>query len=212
MSFVTLADEDALSDVATFVARARVLVPDGYVRLQTAGSVLMSSVLVRSGSGLLGSGTVVGMRGTALGQAVGALDVTVDLSAVADRLARMRGAGWLRLDVPPVLRQAPWAAVSPPRGGWSVIGEFAGEDVAFVAESGLARVQRERDGGADAAALTALDKQVWDESVGEGMGQFRAALALGVHALGFGGQGPVRLLRHGSWTRLSTAAGDVIGR
>lgn len=206
-----LADVDTITDLRTFVSRARVVVPDGYVRLQAAGTTLMATVLVRTGSGLLGSGTVTGMRGVPLA-ARSTCDVLVDLSAVGDRLARMEAAGWTGLDLPPTLRQAPWASMTPPRSGWEVIGEFEDAEVATVAADGLARVTRRRDEGASEAELTDLDQQIWNASVGEEPGRFRSALALGMHALGFLGHGPVRYLRHGTWQRLSSPVGDVLGR
>lgn len=206
-----LEDTSTITDLRTFVSRARVVVPDGYVRLQAHDSVLIATVLVRTGEGLLGSGTVTATRGVRLA-APATSDVLVDLAAVADRLARMEAAGWTGLDLPPVLRQAAWASISPPRSGWTLIGEFDAAAVKEVATAGLAQVAALRDAGASEPEIADRDKALWDASVGEEPGRFRAALALGAHALGFLGEAPVRYLRHGSWQRLSTPGGDVLGR
>ena len=231
-SGLVLEDERTVADLRTFVSRARVLVPDGSVRLQTFGRALQLTVLVRSGEGLLGSGTVTAMRGAPLaadgsedpfagGQMGGpgifattgtVCDVVVDLSAVADRLARMADEGDTTLSLPPVTRTAAWAAVTAPTSGWEVVGDTSPEELAGIASELLGQLAARRDAGASEAELAAADKALWAGSVGEGQRQFRAALVLGAHALGFLSGAHARVLRHGSWQRLSTAAGSVITR
>lgn len=206
-----LADPSTVTDLRTFAERALVVVPGGYVRLQAFGTTLMATVLVRTGSGLLAAGTVIGMRGFSLGGQATA-DVLVDLTAVVRNLATAEQAGTTSLEWPTGYREAPWAALTPPRSGWEPIGEFDPAEVSALVTDRLTRVTDARDSGASAAELGSIDQQVWDASVGEGPGQFRAAMALGLHTLGLVGDGPVRLLRNHAWTRLSTAAGDVLGR
>lgn len=206
-----LEDESTVTDLRTFVARARVLVPGGYVRLQTFGRALQLTVLVRSGEGLLGSGTVTAMRGAPLAEEA-VCDALVDLSAVGDRLARMADGGDTVLSLPPMTRTAAWAALTAPQTGWEVVGDAGPAELAALASELLGQVAALRDSGASEAEIAATDKAQWGKSLGEGQQQFRAALVLGAHALGFLVGEHARILRHGSWQRLSTAAGSVITR
>ncbi len=211
-SDLVLAEPSAVADLTQFVSRASVLVPGGYVRMQAAGQALQFTVLVRSGEGLLGTGTVTGMRGVALAEGAPATcDVLVDLAGVAARLARMTRESSTRLAIPAGVRSAAWAAVTAPRSGWEVVGEADAADLREVAARLLAPVTKARDDGASEAQIAAADKAAWGGTLGEGLGQFRAGLVLGAHALGFL-TGSARVLRHGSWQRLTTPAGSVIGR
>src|SRR5204862_8113628 len=96
-------DDEGYADLRTFVSRARALDEDGVVRLQAERTVLAAYVGVLPGRGLLGDGAVVGLRTMRLAQPA-AVDVTVPLAAVSDRLARdVRGG----LEVPPMVVPTP---------------------------------------------------------------------------------------------------------
>ena len=84
---IDLGSPRAVADLATFVGRAKRANPEGAVRLQLIGPLLVTTVAVLEGSGLLGEGTVLGLRAVRVASE-GALDVTVALAAVSDRLAR----------------------------------------------------------------------------------------------------------------------------
>ena len=113
---LVLTDHDSLLDLGRYAARARALDADGAVRLQAVGSVLATWVGVLPGTGLLGTGTTLGLRTSALAEPA-ELDVLVPLAAVTDRVARDGEAAIL--PVTPMRVNAAWAAVSPPRGGWN---------------------------------------------------------------------------------------------
>lgn len=211
MSDLKLEDSRTVADLRLFVSRAQVLVPDGYVRLQAAGRTLQFTVLVRSGEGLLGSGTVTAMRGVGLA-AEATSDVLVDLAAVANRLVRMESEGSTSLALPPVTRSAAWAAVTAPRTGWEVVGDADPADLTQLASDLLAPVAKLRDSGATDAETAAADKAAWGQTLGEGQAQFRAGLVLGAHALGFLVGDQARVFRQGSWQRLTTKAGSVIAK
>ena len=87
---IDLGDPRAVSDLATFVGRAKQANPEGAVRLQLMGPLLVTTVAVIEGSGLLGEGTVLGLRAVRVASE-GVLDTTVALAAVSDRLARADG-------------------------------------------------------------------------------------------------------------------------
>ncbi|GAA4125607.1 hypothetical protein GCM10022415_32680 [Knoellia locipacati] len=228
VSELVLADAESLQDLGRYAARARALDADGAVRLQAVGSVLASWVGVLPGSGLMGTGTTVGLRTSAL--AVPAeLDVVVPLAAVSDRVARPGERAVL--PVPPMTVSAAWAAVSPPRAGWQVVGSVDSEALQRVASEGIAEVADGTPDGAGSAAVAALRERVWGRMVPvdgsapdgadvreagtgpEGGTAYPAALAFAAYALGFltlGGEST--LATNGRWTRLTTQAGHALTR
>jgi hypothetical protein len=214
---IRLTDTAAFADLGRYAARARALDAEGAMRLQCSGGVLAAWVGVLPGSGILGEGTVLGLRTFALAEPL-EVDAVVPLGAVTDRTAR---AG-TDLPVPPVRALAAWAAVTPPRSGWEPAGLVAGDELARVGRDGIAEVSaavRERG-----AAAGFLKDDVWARPVqvtGDGgaapegapAGEIRAGGALAAYALGFLGPGsPVAVFRCNRWTRLSGPGGHVLMR
>jgi len=191
------ADRRALDDLAVFVARARRADPEGAARLVAEAGVLAVWVSPLHGAGLP---TVLGLRAVALAEPV-ALDTTVALAAVAERLAR----GTQALPVPPVqVLTASWAGVQPPRGGWTPLPALSAGALRSSARDGAALV-----------AAGSRPAQVWREplpgAVGEAGGT--TALAQAGDVLGFlVGDEAVSAARSGPWVRLSTARGHVLAR
>lgn len=225
VSELVLADAESLQDLGRYAARARALDADGAVRLQAVGGVLASWVGVLPGSGLMGTGTTIGLRTSAL--AVPAqVDVVVPLGAVSDRVARPGERAVLPL--PPMTVSAAWAAVSPPRSGWQVVGSVGSEALQRVASEGIAEVADGTPDGAGSAAVAALRERVWgrivpvDGAAGERAATngdaeagpaYPAALAFAAYALGFLTPGTESsLATNGRWTRLTTAAGHALTR
>jgi len=225
VSELVLADAESLQDLGRYAARARALDADGAVRLQAVGPVLASWVCVLPGSGLMGTGTTLGLRTSAL--AVPAeLDVVVPLAAVSDRVARPGERAVL--PVPPITVSAAWAAVSPPRSGWQLVGSVGSEALQRTASEGIAEVADGTPDGAGAHAVTALRERVWGRDVpvddaggdrtatdgaAEAGGAYPAALAFAAYALGFltpGAESTVAT--NGRWTRLTTPAGHALTR
>lgn len=203
-----------LDDLDTFVKRARTLSADGAVRLAASDTTLALTVEVLPGAGLLGEGTVLGMRVLRLAEPA-RVDEVVGLDAVADRLARMRREGSLDLAVPPVSVRAVWAALSPPRRGWQPLGVLDLEAVERVATDGVARVTQGAPAGSGAAAVADLRRRVWSEPFTQADDARRApasGLAFGAYALGFLSGGPVTVHECARWWRLSTPTGHVLSR
>jgi hypothetical protein len=88
---IDFGDPRGLADLGTYLARASRANPDGAVRLQVLGNLLVTTVAVIEGTGLLGEGTVLGMRVVTIAPS-DAVDATVSFASVSDRLAR-DGAG-----------------------------------------------------------------------------------------------------------------------
>ncbi|GGB70731.1 hypothetical protein [Knoellia flava] len=242
VSELVLADAESLQDLGRYAARARALDADGAVRLQAVGPVLASWVCVLPGSGLMGTGTTLGLRTSAL-DVPAELDVVVPLAAVSDRVARPGERAVL--PVPPMTVSVAWAAVSPPRSGWQVVGSVGSEALQRVASEGIAEVADGTPDGAGSAAVAALRERVWGRVVplasstadpvadvagvagdlartnGDRVGgdegadspAYPAALAFAAYALGFLTLGGESTLStNGRWTRLTTPAGHALTR
>lgn len=207
---IDLGDPRGLTDLGTFVGRARRLQPDGAVRLQSMGELLVMTVAVLTGSGLLGEGTVLGMR--VLPIRPGAqIDATVSFASVTDRLARA-DASTTRFSVPPTTVSVPWAALTPPRDGWEPVGTVADGEVDRIAAQGISAVAEGTPEGAGGHAVESLRRRVWG-AMSDTVPPIVGGLAFGAHALGFtqpGGSAAVAA--RGRWTRLSTRRGHVLAR
>lgn len=213
MSVLTFPDAKALADLATYAVRARSLDADGGIRLQASGTTLAAYVGVLHGSGLLGAGTVIGLRTVQLADAA-TVDVTVPLAAVSDRVARGAGepAGPAALPLPPVTTSPVWAAMAPPRTGWEPIGTLTAEEIGSVAREGIQQIAEGTPEGSGGHAVTALRQQVWGALTATSP-PFPAGGAFAAYVLGFCPRGSVvRVFAHGRWTRLSTSVGHVLIR
>ena len=118
---VELADAEAAADLRTYLERARRFDPEGAARLQSTPTALAVWTCARPGSGLLGEGVVLGLRVLPLADAPAApVDECHPIGALLDRLARPENG--TRLPMPPAPVSPPWAAITPPRGGWTLEG------------------------------------------------------------------------------------------
>ncbi|GAA2154253.1 hypothetical protein FHX52_1583 [Humibacillus xanthopallidus] len=210
---IDLGSPRALADLATFVGRAKQANPDGAVRLQLMGPLLVTTVAVLEGTGLLGEGTVLGLRvvRVATVDPEGTVDATVALAAVSDRLARA-DVTTSTLSVPPAEVRVAWAALAAPREGWEPVGALMCEDVDSIARQGISQVAEGTPDGAGGQAVAALRRRVWS-SMSDTVPPIAAGLAFGAHVLGFTAPGEqAAVAAHGRWTRLSTSRGHVLVR
>jgi hypothetical protein len=206
---VDFGDPRSLADLGTFLSRAGRANPGGAVRLQVLGGLLVATVAVLEGSGLLGEGTVLGMRvvRVASGDTV---DATVSFASVNDRLAR-ETAGAV-LSVPPTTVRAPWSGLTPPRDGWEPVGQLDGGMVDSIAREGISQVAEGTPEGAGGHAVETLRRRVW-ATMSDTVPPIPAGLAFGAHVLGFTVAGELAsIAAHGRWTRLSTSRGHVLVR
>lgn len=212
-SELRLVDSDTVADLTTYLARARTLEDDGAVRLQAHGRSLAVWVGVLKGRGIAAEGTVLGLRVLGLAEA-GELDEVVPLSAVTDRLARMRDHGSLVLPVPPMTRRTSWAAISPPRSGWTPAGEVPVERLRQAAQDGVAEIAHGAPEGSGAAAVESLRQQVWGRALHAegGADGLPAGVGFGAYALGFLVGDTARIFGSGRWFRVTTPAGHVLVR
>jgi hypothetical protein len=201
-------DAESLTDLRTFVRRAKAADEDGAVRLRAHGTTLAVTVGVLAGTGVMAEGTVLGLRAVALAEPAD-VDATVPLAAVADRLARDDSRA---LPVPPTLVHPAWAAVTAPRAGWERVGSIPADLLNDVAREGIAQIATGAPEGSGAKAVAGLRRAVWARPTTT-VPPVTAGGAFVAYALGFSRPGTaVTVWAHGRWTRLSTPAGHVLMR
>lgn len=206
---VDFGDPRGLADLGTFLARAGRANPGGAVRLQVVGDLLVATVAVIEGSGLLGEGTVLGMRIVRVAEAQ-PLDTTVSFASVNDRLAR--DLAGTTFSVPPTTVRAPWSGLTPPRDGWEPVGQLDGSALDSIARQGISQVAEGSPEGAGGHAVEALRRRTW-AVMSDTVPPIPAGLAFGAHVLGFTVAGqPASVAAQGRWTRLSTCRGHVLAR
>lgn len=206
-----LGDAGTVADLRTFVARARTA-DDGAIRLQGAGHVLAAYVCVMRGK-LLGEGTptVLGLRTMALA-APSDVDVTVSLSSVADRLARM-DADDVRLPVPPMTVNESWAGVSAPRGAWEEVGTVPADTLIAVAKAGVQEIGQIIPVNPGAMLVNNIRASVWGRPMADAPGEVPGGAAFAAYALGFVAPGESgTIFRSHKWLRLSTNRGHILVR
>lgn len=233
------AEAVALQDLHTYIRRARRIQEQG-VRLQAVGTVLAAWVPVMTPSSLVGRlPAVLGLRTMALAEPSRA-DVTVELSSITERLARLNPAE-TTLPLPPGQLSVPWAAVTPPRSGWEPLGDLDDDLLRTAADLGIAEITRTVPETAGAAVVEQVREQVWGRSLAEAVRPPEAEVAddqasqegadgllphaahavpsgaaFGAHALNFlspeGSGGCTAVHGLGRWLRLSSAGGHILCR
>jgi hypothetical protein len=206
---LTLADADTRRDLATYVSRARRVDPDGASRLVAVRGVLAAYVSPVHGAP---GPTVIGLRTLALGDREAALDVTVPLAALSDRLAASAPDD-LELPIPPTRAvDAGWAGISPPRSGWELRTALDPADLSRAARAGIDEIAMAVPEAVGGHLVTQVRAAVWGRDLptlaGVAAGAAYAADALGFLEL----QEPVAVRTAGLWWRLSTSRGHVLVR
>jgi hypothetical protein len=209
---LTLADVETFRDLATYVTRARRVDPDGAARLMAQQGVLAAYVSPVHGAP---GPTVLGLRAVALADPGVELDVTVPLSALADRFAAAESgrSDGTELAVPPMrATDAGWAGVSPPRRGWELRTALDPAELTAVARAGVEEIAEALPDAVGAHVVAQVRAGVW----GRGLPTtpaIAAGAAFAADALGFlDPQEPVAVRQAGPWWRLSTSRGHVLVR
>jgi hypothetical protein len=213
---LALPDAEALTDLVTFVGRARRVDPDGACRLVASGLVLAAYVSPVHGGG---GPTVLGLRVLALAEPAD-LDATVSLAALLDRVPRVHpdaGSAELRVPSVPSVASVPsvqaWAGVTPPRSGWNVVGLLDAAALRASAADGVGEIAAGVPAGAGAQAVARLRGQVWGRPLTPDLPDVPAGTAFAADALGFLDDAePVALYRAGPWVRATTRRGHVVAR
>ena len=230
-------DVATLTDLETFVGRAKQIDPGGAVRLVAHGQVVAVYASALHGAG---APTVLALRILGLAEPSD-LDTTVPTAALTDRfaltdrkltpqrLSAPNAGAPIRLPVPPMTAAgASWAGLLPPRVGWTSDGVLRISDLRRAAKAGIDEVAAGTPTGSGAAAVTKLRTMVWGRPLltgPQGHQELPAGAAFAAEAFGFLGtarsgevfdqnvdQDAVSVHSAGRWWRLSMARGHVLVR
>lgn len=211
----TLQDSHALGDLRTYLGRAG-RVEDGSVRLIAGGGVLAVYAAVLYPAGLLDeSPTVLGLRTFALPQRE-QFDVVVPLGSLLRRIdsaenATPDAAAPVAVAIPMQVNSVTWAAISPPRGGWTALEVVSSSGLEAVAREGIHEVATAIPDGTGEAIVHRVRSEVWGRPI-RGLEYVPAGAGFAALTLGFLGEGDedVPIYETGPWTRLTTKRGHVL--
>jgi len=214
MSAFTLPDSLALGDLATYLGRAG-RVEDGSVRLIAGGGVLAVYVAIFYPAGLLDeSPTILGLRTFSIG-AGEEFDVVVPVGSLLMRLERLKedaadAEAPVSVTLPMQVNTVTWAAISPPRGGWSPLPPTVAALLERVAKAGIDEVATAIPTGTGEQIVHRVRSEVWGRPIRD-LEHVPAGAGFAAYSLGFlGDETEVKLFETGPWTRLSTKRGHVL--
>jgi hypothetical protein len=212
----TLQDSLALDDLRTYLSRAG-RVEDGSVRLIAGGGVLAVYVAVFYPSGLLDeSPTVLGLRTFGLPNKE-VFDVVVPVGSLLQRLENRKNevvdvAAAVEVTLPMQVHTVSWAAISPPRGGWTPLDPTTSDVLDSVARAGIDEVAAAIPTGTGEQIVHRVRSQVWGRPI-PGLEHVPAGAGFAALSLGFlGGDEPISIFETGPWTRLTTRRGHVLAK
>lgn len=210
----SLVDSLSLGDLHVFLSRAG-RVEDGSVRLIAGSGVLAVYVAVLYPSGLLDeSPTVLGLRTFALSEK-DVFDAVVPVRSLLERLARLQNeivdpTAAVTVSLPMQVNTVTWAAISPPKGGWTVVDTADQHVLESTAKAGIDEVAAAIPTGTGEQIVHRVRSEVWGRPI-VGLEYIPAGAAFAGYSLGFlVGEEPVRILETGPWTRLTTTRGHVL--
>ena len=204
-------DRADLSDLTSFLTRAKKLDPEGAVKFKSSGEILAVYVSPIFTGSLLGDGpTVLGLRTIKLANNA-EVDGTFEISAILERIANL-ALQELHLPIPPNQVRTPWSGITPPRDGWLEVAGLEQAQVSEWAKSGIAEVANALPDAVGASIASKVRLQIWGKSVDEELG-LPGAAAFAISGLGFMQPGEtVRVFQAGNWLRLSTSHGHVLSK
>jgi len=212
----TLQDSLALDDLSTYLSRAG-RVEDGSVRLIATSGVLAVYVAVFYPSGLLDeSPTVLGLRTFALPEAE-TFDVVVPVGSLLQRLTNKKSevtdaAAPVTVTLPMQVHTVSWAAISPPRGGWTPLPGTTSRLLDEVARAGIDAVAGAIPEGMGEQIVHRVRSEVWGQPI-RGLEHVPTGAAFAALSLGFlSGDEDVQIFETGPWTRLTTKRGHVLAK
>ena len=213
---LTLVDAFAVRDLQVYLSRAA-RIEEGSVRMIAAGGVLAVYVAVFYPAGLLDDApTVLGLRTFALTETED-FDVVVPVRSLIERVNRATeqvtdDAVAVTLNVPMQVNTVTWAAISPPRGGWSAHEPTISGILESAAREGIERVAEAVPTGTGQQIVHRVRSDVWGRPI-EGLDHIPAGGGFAALSLGFLSDDPgdeVRIFETGPWTRLTTPRGHVL--
>lgn len=207
---LSFSDQADLSDLTSYLTRAKKLDSDGAVKLRCFGDVLAVYVSPIYSGSLMGDGpTVLGLRTLQLSRPA-ELDGTFEIAAILDRIANLSGA--LDMQVPEVQVRVAWSGVIPPRQGWEEIGVLEQQQLTAWAKEGIAEVAQALPESVGSSIAAKVRLQIWGRAVDLELG-LPGAAAFAMAGLGFmQPQETIRVFSANNWLRLSSQHGHVLSK
>ncbi|MFG6445475.1 hypothetical protein ACFXP7_09115 [Microbacterium sp. P06] len=199
-------DQQGAADVLTFASRAAQL-GDGAVRLRAADGTLVITAAPLAPRDLLDpTPTVLGLRAVTIDP-----ELVCDLVVVGSSLA-LAPDDPAEIVLPDSALSAMWAGISPPRGGWNLVGEVAASVLASRAQAGIADVAQTVPRDAGEEIVQSVRASVWGAPE-PALGGLPLGTAFAAFALGFiSGEEHAQVREAGPWRRLSLRRGHVLVR
>ncbi|MDM4764071.1 hypothetical protein QT381_13735, partial [Galbitalea sp. SE-J8] len=114
--------------------------------------------------------------------------------------------------LPAAVNTVTWAAISPPRGGWTPVGSLEPGVLDRVARGGIEQIAAAVPDAVGGALVHRARAEVWGRPLRE-LESVPAGAAFAARALGFvhdGDTEAVPVYETGTWTRLSSPRGHVL--
>jgi hypothetical protein len=139
----------------------------------------------------------------------------VPLGSLLQRLERFAAiseddAGPATVGLPMPVNSATWAAISPPRGGWSSLEPTSSALLESIAKAGIDEVATAIPEGTGEQIVHRVRNEVWGRPI-PGFVHIPAGAAFAAVSLGFLGAGEIVTVHEsGPWTRLTSTNGHVL--
>ncbi len=199
-------DAEAAADALTFAGRAGTLGGETALRLRAqAGTLVMTTAVLWPRTLLEEIPTILAMRALPVDP-----ELECDLSIAAPGLVGTEDPHALAL--PETAVTAPWAGISPPRSGWTHVGEVPASILAARSQWGMAAVAHDLPSDPGEDLVRTVRAHVWGEADPDLLDLPRGVAFAGT-AMGFvHGEEQAVVRTAPGWTRVSLRRGHVLVR
>lgn len=201
-----------LSDLKSFLERAKRLDDSGIVKFKANGDVLAVYVSpIFSGSLLGGGTTVLGLRTLQL-RSEYQIDANFEITSILDRLAKPTVFLTSAMELPATTVKVAWAGITPPRDGWVKVASISQPELSEVAKLGIAEVASLLPHSIGSSIASKVRQDVWGKLIA-GETPYPAGAAFAMSGLGFlTPDEEIAMFQAPGWLRLSSANGHVLCR
>jgi hypothetical protein len=181
---IAFSESADLSDLKSFLERAKRLDDSGIVKFKASGDVLAVYVSPLFSGSLLGGGTtVLGLRTLKL-RSEYQIDANFEIAAILDRLAKPTVFLTSALELPAATVKVAWAGITPPRDGWERVASISQAELSEVAKLGIAEVASLLPESIGSSIASKVRQQVWGRLIAADT-PYPAGAAFAMAGLGF---------------------------
>jgi hypothetical protein len=209
---IAFSESADLSDLKSFLERAKRLDDSGIVKFKAAGDVLAVYVSpIFSGSLLGGGTTVLGLRTLRL-RSDYQIDANFEIASILDRLAKPTVFLTSALELPAATVKVSWAGITPPRDGWERVASISQVELSEVAKLGIAEVASLLPESIGSSIASKVRQEVWGRLIAAET-PYPAGAAFAMSGLGFlTPDEEIAVFQAPGWLRLSSENGHVLCR